>query len=233
MKTFNQFWQKVKGKYIDSIGKIGNKLSWVYAYMGQCASLARQFLVQCYGYPDRPYGNGGDFGSIPKGKRLKTPKDWCIVVYPVQPGLPYGHVAIFYKGKMISQNPNKVALIPLWKGKKFFVQPHQYKKQPSTSKPKPIAYPNGFKKFKKTRVYKAKYEVIKRLQAKKNGTRYGITKVGDVLKCIGYIDADGFRRLGYINKKGQLTFVAEAPLKFAKAGRKKYEKHFYFKDITK
>lgn len=222
MRTPSQFYQRLKGKYIDSVGKIGSKLSWIANYMGQCASLVRQFLVQCYGYPDRPYGDGGDFGSIPKGKRLKTPKDWCIIVYPKQAGLPYGHVAIFYKGKMISQNPNKVAIIPLWKGNKFYVQPHVFKKPtaPAPTKPKP----------KVSRAYiKKGYKVWARWSAKKNGKKYLLKtypmKTG--LKVLGYINADGYRWIKYATASGKVAYTAYYKLS------KPNEKYYTIKQESK
>lgn len=192
------FYNRSKGKYIDCNGRYSNSLGWNYPYAGQCASLVRQFLVQCYGYPDRPYGNGGDFGSIPKGKRLKTPKDWCIVVYPVQPGLPYGHVAIFYKGKMISQNPNKIALIPLWKGKKFYVQPHQYKK--ATSKP--------VKKVQRAYVKKG-YAVWTRWSPSVKGKKYLLKKypMKTGLKVLGFVDSGGYRWIKYATAKGKVAYT--------------------------
>lgn len=240
MRTPSQFYQRLKGKYIDSVGKIGSKLSWVANYMGQCASLVRQFLVQCYGYPDRPYGDGGDFGSIPKGKRIKTPKDWCIIVYPKQPGLPYGHVAIYYKGKMISQNPNKVAIIPLWKGKKFYVQPHVFKKpvapKPPT-KPK-IKIPTGAKKMKKAHTYKvvASAGLNVRRAPKIANNIFRRLPQGATFRSDYYLDLNGYRWLLYITG-GVVYYASEASLADVKRnskGKTKGKKLGYFvKDITK
>ena len=48
------------------------------------------------------------------GKNLKNAKNGDILVWDHM-GV-YGHVAIFYKGKMFSQNPNAAKLMPIWPG---------------------------------------------------------------------------------------------------------------------
>lgn len=130
-----QFYQKYKGKYIKIGGGTVSSVDWdgTNGFGGQCATLGREYISQCYGYGNRSYGHGYNYVDIPKGKILSKPENWCLIVWPIQSGLPYGHVAIYYKGKMISQNPNTVALMTIWSGKKYYVRPYQYNSVEQTS----------------------------------------------------------------------------------------------------
>ena len=124
------FYKKYKGKYVDTRGKTGSYVDWYGTnyYLGQCVSLARRCLVEIYGYENRAYGNAKDFVNLAGGTKVSkaNAKNGYLVVYPYLGS--YGHIGMYYNGKVFNQNPHKARLDNLnTYGSYVIIKPKNYK----------------------------------------------------------------------------------------------------------
>lgn len=179
------FIKKYKNKRVDVNGKyskIGIQHQWPFG--GQCASLGRRYLIEVCKYPNKAYGNGNQFdktvlsekkGAVNIGKNLKKAKDGDILVWDNLG--KYGHVAIFYKGKMFSQNPNPANLIPIWNGVTDIIRP----------------LPDYvIKKWNKKQTCTSKYTIKKRYSPNTEAKEYGLWDPNKEIKIQKYCINDGY-----------------------------------------
>jgi len=113
------------GKYVGKHGELGNKVSWSTPYVGQCASLVKYYLsLYGYAYNENSYGDAKDYINLKNSIIVDTPKDGDLVIWT---GGKYGHIGIYYQGKVFNQNPKSATLEAISKYKKMgtpiFVRP--------------------------------------------------------------------------------------------------------------
>jgi len=107
--NLKEFVEKYQGKYVDKYGNTSNVKS-DKNYMGQCASLSRWYLNQLGdNYKADSYGNAKDYINIPNKQIIGYGKqqDGDLVVWT---GGQYGHIGIWYAGKVFNQNPHHARL---------------------------------------------------------------------------------------------------------------------------
>jgi len=122
-----EFVESVKGKYIDKKGKSCTAVQYVEPFGGQCVSLVFYYL-KTFGkqhYTADRYGDAKDYTRLVYSTEVhkNDAKDGDLVVYPALG--QYGHIGIFYQGKILSQNPHKVQLNSLsdFHGEYKFIRP--------------------------------------------------------------------------------------------------------------
>lgn len=195
--SIHQFYNNNKGHYIKVDGKKAKAVDWngSNGYAGQCASLVRQYLVQVYGYTNKSYGNAKDYINIPNAHIVKIPRDGDLVVYPNMS--EWGHVGIYYKGKLIDQNPNKVTLHALYNSKQVYIRPNA------------VTINGKIVKMENPQTYQV---IAKLLNVRREPTTsskvYRTLKQGHKFKSTGYIIENGIRWQTYKNIKGHLCYVA-------------------------
>ena len=114
------------GKFVGKHGELGKKVYWTQPYIGQCASLVKYYLA-LYGfeYDDNSYGDAKDYVNLKNSVIVDDPQDGDLVIWT---GGKYGHIGIYYQGKVFNQNPHAAKLYPLSKYKKLgtpiFVRPN-------------------------------------------------------------------------------------------------------------
>jgi len=106
--TLQQFVEKYRGKYVDKYGRTTAFVQNSEPFGGQCASLVRWYLNSLgEGYNANSYGHGKNYVNIPNATRVTSPRNGDIVVWT---GGQYGHVGIWYNGKVFNQNPHRASL---------------------------------------------------------------------------------------------------------------------------
>jgi hypothetical protein len=206
MITLEQYINKNSGHYVDKYGKFSNTIQTVESYGGQCASLVIDYLVKVVGNKFKVYGNGGDFYKSKDFEIVKTAFNGCLICYPVQVGLPYGHIAIWYNGKMFSQNPLKANIINMYNGTRYYLRPLNLK---------PVDT-NGNGIFYKTDKWLCQTTGISNLRDNfsTKAKIMGRTLDKQFMWCDGYIEVNGYRwrRCVRINNKNCLYWIAEFKL---------------------
>jgi len=127
MKTLDQFIKDYLGK---TIGYPTNS-----DFNGECLSLAKQYIKECFGFNPPPSGTNSAYGywsnfPSPLGQYFVkvsntptgVPKRGDLVIWNTNAGNGYGHIAIFLEGtassfKSLDQN---------WNGRETHVQGHYY-----------------------------------------------------------------------------------------------------------
>jgi len=124
--NLQEFINKYSNKYVDKYGNTNySSVGGAPNYGGQCASLARLYLNVVGDYKQDTFGHGKDYINIPNAIRVSSPQNGDLVVYGATLSNPYGHVGIYYNGKVFSQNPNKASLSSLdaFKGTRVYIRP--------------------------------------------------------------------------------------------------------------
>ena len=103
-----EYINEYQGKYVGKHGELGNKVSWSAPYQGQCASLVKYYLsLYGYQYDDNSYGDAKDYTSLKNSTIVTDPQDGDLVIWK---GGKYGHIGIYYQGKVFNQNPKAASL---------------------------------------------------------------------------------------------------------------------------
>lgn len=110
--TLSEFINQHTGYYVDKLGR-NSPTKTGLEYSGECVSIVFRYLkVFGDGYTANAYGNAKDYVNLTNSTKPKTPQDGDLIVYPnISP--PYGHIGIYYKGKVFNQNPHKARLDPI------------------------------------------------------------------------------------------------------------------------
>lgn len=110
-ETLYDFIKRLRGNFVDKYGKVGySGVQQFEPYGGQCASLARYYVNTLgSGYKSNTYGDGKEYAKIQNGRKVSHPKDGDLVVWTQGAG-GYGHVGIYFNGKVFNQNPVKAKL---------------------------------------------------------------------------------------------------------------------------
>lgn len=100
--SLEKFIEKTKGTKVD--------VPWVQSesrLKGQCVSLVQTYLQECLEQPAKARGNAKDwvqsYVNEGLGHTSADQKDGDIIVFPNEAG-GYGHIAIYFEGKLYDQN---------------------------------------------------------------------------------------------------------------------------------
>lgn len=241
--NITEFYNKYKNTYITKNGGTSNYVQDGEPFGGQCVSLVQAFMYKVCGIPVKARGHAKDFGQnlvankLAKEISFNSIKNGDIIVFQdlgLYKGVYYGHIGIYYNGKVFDQNPHKAKLSNIYGGRKKVYRLNKYA---DANKQKAVPLPAGYKSFGKTRTYQCKTNIV--VQSwhglNTNPQMYKpYFKKGETFKSGGYVDYKDIRWLRVTWKNGTIVgYVPETYLKYIKEGRKKYEEHYYLKDITK
>lgn len=158
---FEDFYNTYKGKRIGKGCQTSTYIQQVDPFCGQCVSAIVSALWKCAGKPkNKTYGNAAQWVNAPYTK-VSKPKNGDIIVYP-DLAYPYGHIAWYWNGEQLGQNPGTFGFTKLYSGRKIYLRPtgmqFKPKSTPQSTAKTPVKakpWPSKGIKFPKLIKYKA------------------------------------------------------------------------------
>lgn len=111
MDSIKEYVDRYKGTFVGKDGTVGSYVENEKVYRGQCVSLVYYFLkLFSTKYTRDSYGNARDYINLPNAQPIKSYselEDGDLIIWT---GGAYGHIGIWYNGRVFNQNPHKARL---------------------------------------------------------------------------------------------------------------------------